>query len=242
MKITRFAAPLSALALAFAITNAQAAEWQTNYRTTIFDGHPDVRYIIEFVAGDNWSANTPGYLWAYSGETTDIGSTWAFAPSAPTSSFLMGLLDWPVSEMRMQESEPEPDPVPPDTHLVLFTNPDGPGGNGGVAWPFSTPEATLIDAMWNATVYDDPDSWTTLNDFRQSAEVSSSWFATAGGSFNVVAYSTGELIGYGVASVAQVPEPHEWMLMLGGIGVVGWAARRNRARNEAAAPLGCAPA
>jgi hypothetical protein len=27
-------------------------------------------------------------------------------------------------------------------------------------------------------------------------------------------------------AVAEVPEPHEWAMMLAGLGLVGWAARR----------------
>lgn len=166
MKITRFAASLSALALAFAATNAQAADWQTTYQTTIYD-YPDVTNIIEFVAADSWSGNAPAYS-AYGGQTTNLGTTWANVPSAPTGSFLMGLVeDWSVSEMLMESA-------PAGTHLVLFTKPEAPGGNGGVAWPFSTSEATLIDAVWNATEYDDQNSWQTLLAFKDSAEVSSS--------------------------------------------------------------------
>ena len=29
-------------------------------------------------------------------------------------------------------------------------------------------------------------------------------------------------------SISAVPEPHEWAMMLAGLGLVGWAARRNR--------------
>lgn len=232
MKITRFAAPLSALALAFAATNAQAADWQTTYQTTIGD-YPDVTNIIEFVVGDAWSGNASAYS-ASGGQTTNLGTTWANVPSAPTGSFLMGLVeDW-SGNMLMESA------APAGVHLVLFTNPGAAGGNGGEAWPFATPEATLIEAVWNATQLDDQGSWETLLTFKDSAEVGSSWFATAGGNFNVVAYSTGTLIGYG--TVTAVPEPREWALMLAGIGVVGWAARRNRVRGSADPTLGCAPA
>lgn len=40
-------------------------------------------------------------------------------------------------------------------------------------------------------------------------------------------------------SVAAVPEPHEWAMMLAGLGIVGWAARRSKGQ-QGAAPLAAA--
>lgn len=38
---------------------------------------------------------------------------------------------------------------------------------------------------------------------------------------------------YSVTMVASVPEPHEWAMMLAGLGVVGWVARRRYAASRA---------
>ena len=40
-------------------------------------------------------------------------------------------------------------------------------------------------------------------------------------------------------NVAAVPEPHEWAMMLAGLGLVGWAARRRR-EQSGTAPMGVA--
>jgi hypothetical protein len=41
-------------------------------------------------------------------------------------------------------------------------------------------------------------------------------------------------------SVAAVPEPHEWAMMLAGLGLVGWAARRRRGEQSGTASMGAA--
>jgi len=46
------------------------------------------------------------------------------------------------------------------------------------------------------------------------ARVNDTYYANNTGAFSV--------------SVAAVPEPHEWAMMLAGLGLVGWAARRRR--------------
>ena len=41
-----------------------------------------------------------------------------------------------------------------------------------------------------------------------------------------LAQSNAKVIGLDNVAVAAVPEPHEWAMMLAGLGLVGWAARR----------------
>jgi hypothetical protein len=40
--------------------------------------------------------------------------------------------------------------------------------------------------------------------------------------------STLEAVGLDNVTIAAVPEPHEWAMMLAGLGIVGWVARRQR--------------
>ena len=69
---------------------------------------------------------------------------------------------------------------------------------------------------------------------------------TAGPSMSaaIMFAATGPASDFGPAldniSVAAVPEPHEWAMMLAGLGLVVWAARRRREASSVTLPMGAA--
>jgi hypothetical protein len=103
----------------------------------------------------------------------------------------------------------------------LFTNGQINSGGGGNQW--RSFGVTLNDAAWGgssgqlAAVLGGLTGIRIVTDARQGPLV-------AGGG--------GEWVGIDNVQVTPVPEPHEWAMMLAGLGVVAWAARRAR-RGEA---------
>jgi hypothetical protein len=65
---------------------------------------------------------------------------------------------------------------------------------------------------------------------------------TAAGSVAALRFAGNGSSNFGAAldniNVAAIPEPHEWAMMLAGLGLVGWAARRRRAEPSGAMSSG----
>ena len=92
-------------------------------------------------------------------------------------------------------------------------------------------EATIISAL--DAIAADPsglDSYTPVVNFEFSLSLRNAEFGSSD-PFTLVAFSNGQAIGTGSASVlgAAVPEPAVWVSMILGLGGVGTALRRRRA-------------
>jgi hypothetical protein len=154
----------------------------------------------------------------------------------PTAGLLLGLVDNLAGDVGSQ------------THVVLMLDTAGAAAAKGVAWDttFSgTDETALITnlrfAMENdRNLLDEAGQaqWdASLNAVGTFADTNRSlWFAMAAplpgqtttSNFTVMAWSDGQELGQGIASVTQaVPEPGSAALLLLGLaGVAGWARRR----------------
>lgn len=72
--------------------------------------------------------------------------------------------------------------------------------------------------------------------------IDGTYMFTAAGSVAALRFAGNGPSNFGAAldniNVAAVPEPHEWAMMLAGLGLVGWAARRRRAEPSGAISSG----
>ena len=74
-------------------------------------------------------------------------------------------------------------------------------------------------------------AWTTPSSDYANADLSIDSGAVAGGEFSGTLFPSSTWNGqltYEVVQVSAVPEPGEWAMMLSGLGIIGWAARRRR--------------
>lgn len=219
---------------------AFADQYQTSYTVTPAQGMPQITNLM--------LAETP-----YADPSQSTTVTWAFQTDAYpgvttiTNPFLS---DTPmVSSLAIGLVQNLPNDAPGQEHIVLFMDPTAATRVQNIAWGTvftTTLEDQLIQSVHDATSglpYDDPilqAGLTAVFNFVDNAATNaqvgpggtsgSAWFAT-GGAFSVVAWSDGQTIGTGISTVdtiAAVPEPQTYALMFGGLGIVGWMARRRR--------------
>ncbi|WP_348755674.1 PEP-CTERM sorting domain-containing protein [uncultured Aquincola sp.] len=196
----------------------------TIYGIGIFNGY-------EFNSGASW----PAQVAASGGTITDVFRK--SSSNRPLAALMVGLID-----------DLPGDGSAGQTHLVLMLNTAAAQAARGIAWGTSFPtvlEDSLIadvrtaftttrgeqtpEATWDAAL----DRVSSFVDGHQNL-----WFALAASQpgttvtsqFAVMAWSDGQQIGTGVASVTQaVPEPGTWALMLGGMAAMGgWLRRRHQ--------------
>ena len=132
----------------------------------------------------------------------------------------------------------------PDDHLIvameLNNSQQAIGADFSTVFPSAPSESSILDAL--NTVYD-PSSTddekssadNTIFDFILAAKSEGALFSTNAqeSAFNLVSFSSGEVVGNGFASVSggavsAAPEPGTWLLLLCGVGALGLVLRRRR--------------
>lgn len=232
------AASAGMLMLAAQPAQAQAqVKYQSNYQITLDLQMPEVTNLMLMEKrSDGGSSLTWAFTALCCGNLTDLTNPFPFdAPT--TSSLLVGL------------AHDLPHDAPGQEHIVLFMNDQAASNINHIAWGtvFTTlREEELIQSLHDATSgrpFGDPVLENGLNAMWSFAGLAdteakvgpnglpgSMWFNTVG-TFTVMAFSDGQVLGTGVSSlievpVAAVPEPGAYALWLAGLGIVGLLVRR----------------
>lgn len=217
---------LAALCAVAATFSVAQADYVTSYTVTLDIGQP-VTNIMLCEEGNGFGSMT----WAFSASgdgTTELVNP--FPTTEPVaSSFLVGIVqDLPG------------DGSPDQKHAVLFMDDTAAQLSNNIAWGTlfrTTLEDQLIAAIELATSGQDwpiiQPGLDAVNAFTQGdakngilgpgGAVFSAWFAT-GGTFSVLAFSDGTVIGTGSSAVTFVPEPGA----LGGLLLGTYMLRRRR--------------
>jgi len=233
--VFKAAAGFAALAAALP---ALAVQYQTSYTVTPVAGMPQITHLMLAESASSDPASGTSLTWAFQTDAYPFVTTITnpFPTDVPT-----------VSSLAIGIVQDLPNDAPGQEHLVLFMDPAAAARVQQIAWGSvftTTLEDELMQSVHDATSglpFDDPTLQAGLNavfDFVDHAATNaqvgpggtsgSAWFAT-GGAFSVVAWSDAQTIASGVSSIATVsavPEPQVYALMLGGIGIVAWTARR----------------
>lgn len=232
----------AALALTTAHASAQSFEYFTHYDVTTEVGFSPITEIVMIENFDGFQAFTWSFEAAGAGATTRLSNP--FPSDTPAlESLLVGI----VADL--------PGDAPGQEHLVLMMDDHAASNVQDIAWGtvFTTVlEEDVIDAVHTMALhlpFGDPDLEAALNTLSAFVDVASyeahvgdfglpgSALFTTGGSFTIVAWSDGQVIGSGVSTIepiAVVPEPSALAMLLAGIGVVGTLARRRRPDASAA--------
>lgn len=199
----------AALCAAAATLHVAHADYLTSYTVTLDIGKP-VTNIMMYEEGDGFG----GATWAFT--ANGMGTTELVNPFPkswfPTSSFLVGIVQGLPG-----------DGTPEQKHAVLFMDDTAAQLSNHIAWGTlfrTTLEDQLIAAIELATsgqdwpiiqpgldamgAYVGGDAKTGI--LGPGGAVFSAWFAP-GGTFSVMAFSDGAVIGTGTSTVADVPEP-----------------------------------
>lgn len=241
----RLAAALSVLALALTAASAHAtavvASYQTSYTVTLDGGWPAVTNLMMLEKWPGGGSGTWAFTAAGDGQTTVLTNPFP-SDTLPTSSLLIGL----VQDL--------PNDPPGQQHVVLFMDDTAASLGANIAWGTlfrNTLEDNLAASIALATsgqdwpiiqpgldavslFTDPPDGDAVTGILDGLAQPHSAWFET-GGTFSVMAWSDGTLIGTGTSEITVVPEPATAALMLGGLGLFGCVARRRHDRVGGAA-------
>jgi len=230
-----------------AITPARAddpLDIQLSYTVTTAGNLPAITNIVTF---NSYASGGTGSWWASTVPANSVSTTiadpfWKSSANAPIDALMLGL----VQDL--------PGDAPGQKHMVLMMSEAAATAATSIAWGTlftSTNEATLIGNLEVATSGQD---WpvieadvTALYAFANGdARVGvlgpgglpiDSWFslggvvpgATTTGNFTVLAFSDGQVLGQGVASLstlAPVPEPGGVVLLLVGLLTVATVVRR----------------
>ena len=212
------------------VTATARGGFLASYTVTLDSGVPDVTNILMLEQYPGGGSTT----WAFTaggGSTTELDNP--FPTDVPvTSSLLIGLSQDPASD----------DGTPGQLHAVLMMDDTAAALANHIAWGTlfpNTDEDQLIAAIQLATSGQDfsiiqpgldaiggfTSGDATTGILGPGGVPQSAWFTT-GGTFSVMSFSDGELIGTGTSLITQtVPEPGSLALLgLGGLGV--WRVRR----------------
>lgn len=204
---------------------AAEVQYVTSYTATLDTGQP-VTNIMMFEEGEGFGSST----WAFSmdGQGTSTITNPFPANDIVQQSLLIGIVEDLISD---------PSAVPSavsQKHIVLFMDDNAAALSNHIAWGTlfpSTLEEQLIADLELATSGQD---WPIIQPGLDGVDAfvygdartgilapggipTSAWFAT-GGTFTVMLWSDGTVVGSGTSAITQVPEPMSMILM--GVGAL----------------------